>query len=386
MTNGVAGKMLVEIGVMGNRGRLAQTDIEFIHITSSFENNGLNQIINQFRITARKIPKNQVLLLALSCLYSLQEKAMKKTRLNLVAQKIIRSVTDEAKEVQHFDSSPLPDKDVLYRVIRDIFILLFPGYFGHSEMSFDSIDMRIGYRVAKVFEDLRPQVYRELVHGCQKACSPCGNCEKAAEELVYQFLEYIPALRDILNLDVKAAFKNDPAACNFDEIIFSYPGLEAVAVHRVAHFFYKNGLRLLPRIMSEWAHSRTGVDIHPGASIGKYFFIDHGTGVVIGETTIIGDNVTLYQGVTLGALNFPRDSQGKLIRSARRHPTIGNSVIIYAGATILGGNTLIGENSVIGGNVWLTESIPPDTRVIIDNSRLIISSRKHSADKQQVKV
>ncbi len=300
---------------------------------------------------------------------------MRKERLNLAAQRIIRSITADARDVQHFDSSPLPDKEVLYRVIRDIFIILFPGYYGHSEMSFDSIDMRISYRVAKVYEELRPQILRELIHGCQKDCSPCGNCEKASEQLVFQFLEYVPELREALNLDVKAAFKNDPAAVDFDEIIFSYPGLEAVAIHRVAHFFYNFGLRLLPRIMSEWAHSRTGVDIHPGATIGKSFFIDHGTGVVIGETTVIGDNVTLYQGVTLGALNFPRDKNGKIIRNARRHPTIGDSVVIYAGATILGGDTHIGANSVIGGNVWLTSSVPADTRVLIDNSGLKISPR-----------
>ena len=300
---------------------------------------------------------------------------MRKKRLQLAAQNIIRSLRNESKDVQHFDSSPLPDKEVIYRVIGDIFMLLFPGYFGHSEMSFDSIEMRIGYRVARVYEELRPQVHRELIHGCQKACSPCGNCERAAEQLVFQFLEYIPELRDALNLDVKAAFKNDPAAVDFDEIIFSYPGLEAVAVHRVAHFFYRFGLRLIPRIMSEWAHSRTGVDIHPGATIGRSFFIDHGTGVVIGETTVIGNDVTLYQGVTLGALNFPRDKDGKIIRNSKRHPTIGDAVVIYAGATILGGETIIGEHSVIGGNVWLTESVSAHSRVIIDNSRLKISSR-----------
>ncbi len=307
---------------------------------------------------------------------------MRKNRLNHAARKIIQSISEEAKEVQHFDSSPLPDKEILYRVISDIFTLLFPGYFGHSEMSFDSIEMRIGYRVARVYEELRPQVHRELVHGCQKASTSCGQCERAAEQLVFEFLEYVPQLREMLNLDVKAAFKNDPAAVDFDEIIFSYPGLEAVAVHRVAHFFYLHGLRLIPRIMSEWAHSRTGVDIHPGATIGKSFFIDHGTGVVIGETTIIGDDVTLYQGVTLGALNFPRDKQGKVIRNARRHPTICDGVVIYAGATILGGETIIGKNSVVGGNVWLTESVPADTRVVIDNTGLKISSRKPAASNQ----
>lgn len=299
-----------------------------------------------------------------------------KKRLKVLAENIIRSITEESKEVQHFDSSPLPDKEVIYKIIQDIFIILFPGYFGHSEMSFDSIEMRIGYRVARVYEDLRPQVHRELIHGCQKHNSPCGQCTRASEQMVLGFLEFVPELRTMLNYDVKAAFKNDPAAFDFDEIIFSYPGLEAVAVYRVANFFYRNGLRLIPRIMTEWAHSKTGVDIHPGATIGRSFFIDHGTGVVIGETTVIGNEVTLYQGVTLGALNFPRDAEGKVIRRAKRHPTLEDGVVIYAGATILGGETVIGKSSVIGGNVWLTESVSPGSRVVLKNSDLYISSKK----------
>lgn len=309
-----------------------------------------------------------------------------KKKFKQVADKIINSIVASPKEVQHFDGSPLPDKDEIYRLINNIFIILFPGYFGHSEMSFDSIEMRIGYRVAKVYEELRPQIYRELIHGCRNEKSPCGQCAKAADQLVLGFLDRIPDLRADLDLDVKAAFKNDPAAVDFDEIIFSYPGLEAITVHRVAHYFYESGLRLIPRIMTEWAHSRTGVDIHPGATIGKSFFIDHGTGVVIGETTQIGDEVTIYQGVTLGALNFPRDKAGQVIRRAKRHPTIENGVCIYAGATILGGETVIGENSIIGGNVWLTESVPPNTRVLLKKSDLHISTRKpeeKTADKEK---
>lgn len=309
-----------------------------------------------------------------------------KKKFKQVADKIINSIVASPKEVQHFDGSPLPDKEEIYRLINNIFIILFPGYFGHSEMSFDSIEMRIGYRVAKVYEELRPQIYRELIHGCRNEKSPCGQCAKAADQLVLGFLDRIPDLRADLDLDVKAAFKNDPAAVDFDEIIFSYPGLEAIAVHRVAHYFYESGLRLIPRIMTEWAHSRTGVDIHPGATIGKSFFIDHGTGVVIGETTQIGDEVTIYQGVTLGALNFPRDKAGQVIRRAKRHPTIENGVCIYAGATILGGETVIGENSIIGGNVWLTESVPPNTRVLLKKSDLHISTRKpeeKTADKER---
>ena len=201
-----------------------------------------------------------------------------KKKLKVIAESIISSITADKKKVQHFDSSPLPDKEEIYKIIHNIFILLFPGYFGHSEMSFNSVEMRIGYRVAKVYEALKPQAHRELIHDCKSREHPCGRCNDAAETLVLGFLENIPAIREKLNLDIRAAFKNDPAAVDFDEIIFSYPGLEAVAVYRVAHYFYAHGLRLIPRIMTEWAHSRTGVDIHPGAKIGDSFFIDHGTG------------------------------------------------------------------------------------------------------------
>lgn len=303
-----------------------------------------------------------------------------KNRLTEIVDDILRSFADNKMNALHFDNSPLPEKEKIYNLIQNIFVVLFPGYFGHSEMSFESIDMRIGYRVARVYEDLKPQIHRELIHECLKQDDLCGQCEKAAEMLTFGFLESIPRLRKLLALDIQAAFKNDPAAVNFDEIVFSYPGFEAICVYRVAHFFYQNGLRLIPRIITEWAHSRTGVDIHPGATIGECFFIDHGTGVVIGETAQIGTGVTLYQGVTLGALNFPRDENGKIIRTAQRHPTIEDDVVIYAGATILGGKTVIGKNSIIGGNVWLTESIPANTKVMQKNSDLQMASRVNTPE------
>ena len=302
-----------------------------------------------------------------------------KTKLRKVTDYIIDSINSGDRCVQHFDGSPLPDKASVYSLLGNIFILLFPGYFGHSEMSFDSVDMRIGYRVAKVYEDLKPQIHRELIHSCKHKDSPCGQCKPAAEQMVLSFLNALPTIRTQLDLDIKAAYINDPAAKDFDEIIFSYPGLEAVTVFRIAHFFYERGLSLIPRMMTEWAHSKTGVDIHPGAKIGKSFFIDHGTGVVIGETTDIGDNVTIYQGVTLGALNFPRDKKGNIIRQAKRHPTIENGVVIYSGATILGGSTVIGHDSVVGGNVWLTESISPNSRVLMPKSDLNITKRRSMA-------
>ncbi len=186
-----------------------------------------------------------------------------------------------------------------------------------------------------------------------------------------RFLEAIPDLRRILAEDVQAAFEGDPAAKSPDEIVFCYPGVGAVTVYRLAHELHRLGVPLIPRMMTEYAHGKTGIDIHPGATIGRRFFIDHGTGVVIGETTQIGDNVKLYQGVTLGALSFPRDEKtGEIVRDAKRHPTIEDGVVIYANATILGGDTVIGHHSVIGSSAWLTRSIAPFTTVTIENPRL----------------
>jgi serine O-acetyltransferase len=179
-----------------------------------------------------------------------------------------------------------------------------------------------------------------------------------------------PGLREVLATDVLAAYEGDPAARSYDEIVFSYPGIFAVSVYRMAHQLFEQQIPLLPRIMTEYAHTITGIDIHPGAKIGESFFIDHGSGVVIGETTVIGKNVRIYQGVTLGALSLPKDA-GKLLRGKKRHPTIEDDVIIYAGATILGGDTVIGARSVIGGNVWITESVPADTKVLLETPRLI---------------
>ena len=302
---------------------------------------------------------------------------MEQCSIKEVTEKVLDSVMGNSLAIQHFDCNRLPDKESIYKIISDLFVVVFPGYFGHSEMSSETMEVRIGYALGRIYEFLQIQISRELMHTCKKRRPNCGNCEKASKQTVLEFLNEIPEIRMKLELDVKAAFKNDPAAGTYDEIIFSYPGLEAITIHRIAHFFYSRNLRLIPRIMSEYAHSRTGIDIHPGAKIGDGFFIDHGTGVVIGETTVIGNNVTIYQGVTLGALNFPRDVSGQIIRESKRHPTIGNEVVIYAGATILGGMTSIGDRSVIGGNVWLTESVPSDSKVIIADTGLKILHRKH---------
>jgi serine O-acetyltransferase len=187
-----------------------------------------------------------------------------------------------------------------------------------------------------------------------------------ADAVVMRLFNKLAELRALLNEDVLAAFAGDPAAKSVEEIIFSYPAIQAITTHRIAHELYREEVPMIPRILSEHAHGKTGIDIHPGAQIGRSFFIDHGTGVVVGETCVIGNNVKLYQGVTLGALSLPRDSDGTLIRHRKRHPTIEDNVTIYSGATILGGETVIGEGSVIGGNVWLVESVPPHSKVLYD--------------------
>jgi serine O-acetyltransferase len=205
-----------------------------------------------------------------------------------------------------------------------------------------------------------------------KIGTECANPVIDADECASEFLAELPQLRKVLATDVEAAWIGDPAATSLDEIIFSYPSIYAVMVYRIAHVLFKKGVPLIPRIMTEHAHHRTGIDIHPGTRIGSHFFIDHGTAVVIGGTAIIGNNVKLYQGVTLGAFSFDKDVNGRIIRNTKRHPTIEDDVVIYAGATILGGETVIGRGSVIGGNVWLTHSVPPGTRVLQESPNLRI--------------
>lgn len=206
-------------------------------------------------------------------------------------------------------------------------------------------------------------------------CNDCSKCADKALSATRSFLDSLPAIQEMLQGDIQAAFDGDPAAKSNMEVVMSYPAIQAIATYRLAHHLYKHHVPLIPRIMTELAHSRTGIDIHPGAQIGKYFFIDHGTGVVIGETTTIGDHVKIYQGVTLGALSFPLDAEGKPVKGIKRHPDVRDHVTIYAEATILGGNTVIGEGSEIGGNVWLTKSIPPNSTVYNDQPDPKVLSR-----------
>lgn len=285
-------------------------------------------------------------------------------RLHRVVERLIAPDAGRPERIQHFDATPLPAKAEIHDLIGKLLELLFPGYYGTQQVSFENVGFRLKLVAVEVMETLERQVWREAQHVCRRPNPDCEHCRTYARDTALLLVESLPEVRAVLDADVRAAMRNDPAAHSFDEIIFSYPCLIAITVHRVAHVLNRQGLVLIPRIMNEWAHSRTGIDIHPGASIGPGFFIDHGTGVVIGETTIIGQNVTLYQGVTLGALNFPRDGQGNVIRGRRRHPHIEDDVVIYAGATILGGDTVIGRGAVIGGNVWLTESVPAGARVL----------------------
>ncbi|MBN1104532.1 MAG: serine acetyltransferase [Deltaproteobacteria bacterium] len=271
----------------------------------------------------------------------------------------------------HVSPEPLPSRDAAIDLIRRAMRILYPGYFIRSRVDEVNLDYYFGQEVMEFYEHLSEQLTLSVRHECLRHDLPCTRCEERGQEAALDFLKRIPDLRAVLAKDVRAAFEGDPAAGSYDEIIFSYPGLFAVTVHRIAHRIHEMEIPLIPRIMSEYAHSHTGIDIHPAAHIGESFFIDHGTGVVIGETCVIGDRVRLYQGVTLGALSIPRDATEGL-RKQKRHPTIEDDVVIYAGATILGGETVIGARSVIGGNVWITESVPQDTKVFLKKPELVI--------------
>jgi serine O-acetyltransferase len=271
---------------------------------------------------------------------------------------------------EHIDAELIPSLRSVIEIIDRLREILFPGYFTREKIDRTNLKYQTGLSVDAVFEMLAEQITRSLRHECLRYDQPCVECVQLGYQEALRFLESIPKIRKVLATDVRAAYEGDPAAKSYDEIVFSYPGIFAITVYRIAHELFQRQIPLLPRIMTEYAHSITGIDIHPGARIGESFFIDHGTGVVIGETTVIGKNVRLYQGVTLGALSLPRDA-GERLRGKRRHPTIEDHVIIYAGATILGEKSVIGARSVIGGNVWITESVPPDTKVLLERPRLI---------------
>jgi len=269
----------------------------------------------------------------------------------------------------------LPSRTAVIEALKRLFEAFFPGFVGRQFLTHANVAFHTGALLDEVAEELTEQIFAAVTHEGLDGDSDRQRCREFAEAAVVRLYERLPELRRRLLLDVAAAYDGDPAAKNANEVIFSYPGLQAIATYRVAHELELARVPFLPRIMTEWAHSRTGIDIHPGATIGERFFIDHGTGVVIGETTEIGNRVRLYQGVTLGALSLGKDEVERL-RHKKRHPTIEDDVIIYANATILGGGTVIGARSIIGGNVWLTESVAPDTTVFLKKPELVFMEKQ----------
>jgi serine O-acetyltransferase len=299
-------------------------------------------------------------------------------KVSRAADALVASYTREGVKIHHLDRRPLPSRAEAVGVLDALQELLFPGYTGAQGLTGASLRLHVESRMAWLYETLTEQIGRAINHG-HRLDDACPVTERQAAECAEEFISRLPFVRERLATDVKAAYEGDPAAVCYDEIIFSYPGLYAVAVYRLAHELHTLGVPLIPRIMTEHAHARTGIDIHPGTRVGHSFFIDHGTGVVVGGTAVIGDNVKLYQGVTIGAFSFDKDAAGQLVRHTKRHPTIEDDVIVYAGATILGGDTTIGRGSVIGGNVWLTHSVPPGTRVLQDSPRLRIITAEEAA-------
>jgi serine O-acetyltransferase len=273
----------------------------------------------------------------------------------------------------------LPGQGAVRAAVDDLVALLFPGCHGRDPIPDERLARHLEDRLRRVARALRTHVQRALQHECRvqhgRDCSRCGDCARRAEAAVSRLMSSLPAVRAVLEEDLQAAYEGDPAARSTMEVVLSYPGVYAITVHRLAHELYAERVPLIPRVMSEYAHSATGIDIHPGAKIGPGFFIDHGTGVVIGETAVLGRRVKLYQGVTLGALSFEKDEQGRLVKGIKRHPNVEDHVVIYAGATILGGDTTIGHHSEIGGNVWLTHSVPPHSRVYNQQPRPLIRQK-----------
>jgi serine O-acetyltransferase len=270
----------------------------------------------------------------------------------------------------------LPSRQAIVEILRLALDLMYPGYFGTRDADPEGLAQHVAEQIDRLAPKLEQEIENCLCYGRDRqGAVQSGECAPRARNLTECFLAGLPEVRHLLVLDVQAAFDGDPAATNLDEIILAYPGLLAVSVYRVAHSLHELGVPMMARIMTEWAHSQTGCDIHPGAKIGPAFFVDHATGVVIGETTEIGSGVKLYQGVTLGALSFPRDASGQIIRGRKRHPTVENGATLYANATVLGGQTVVGADSVIGGSVFLARSVPPRSRVSLKEPELRVASR-----------
>ncbi len=282
---------------------------------------------------------------------------------------------EAAGGINNIDGLNMPSKHAVGSICEDLLQLLFPGFHDQEPVHSNELQRVTEFRINSIADRLRFEICKSL-RVVDRDCP-----DDRAEQILVEFLHCIPAVRTLLQTDVEAAYEGDPASVSFEEIILSYPFIEAIAIQRLAHGLYKLDLPLLPRIMTEWAHGRTGIDIHPGAEIGSHFFIDHGTGVVIGETCRIGEHVKLYHGVTLGARSFKKDEQGNVVKGGKRHPDVEDRVTIYPGSTVLGGDTVIGARSTIGGNVFLMHSVPADSLVYYEEKQLQILS-KNRAEKE----
>ncbi len=275
----------------------------------------------------------------------------------------ILSSYKESGGINHLDRANLPSKKAIEALCNELLHLLFPGFFSEEAVSTEELPAAAQEIIDQIAHELEEAIAVSL-RIKERAENDTKSLRSDAIAITERFFAGIPQVRALLKTDVEAAYAGDPAARSLEEIVLAYPGLEAVAIQRVAHLLYKESVPLLPRMMTEWAHSRTGIDIHPGATIGSHFFIDHGTGVVIGETCVIGNRVKLYHGVTLGARSFQKDEHGEIIKGTRRHPHVEDDVVIYPNGIILGGDTVIGARSTIGANVFLMKSIPPDTLLV----------------------
>ncbi len=288
-------------------------------------------------------------------------------------QCLVTEILDSYRKVggiNNFDGTNLPSKFAIAEICQDLLQLLFPGFLDQEPIHSKEMRRATAYRIGSIADRLATEVAKSL-----RLSEP--DCPQAeAERVVMKMLQRLPAVRELLRTDVEAAYEGDPATRSFDEIILSYPFLETIAIQRCAHIFHLEKVPLLPRIMTEWAHGRTGIDIHPGAQIGSHFFIDHGTGVVIGETCVIGSHVKLYHGVTLGAKSFQKDDHGRILKGGKRHPNVEDHVTIYPNSTVLGGETVIGKGTTIGGNVFLQQSVPPNSLVYYEETQLKVVPKR----------
>lgn len=297
---------------------------------------------------------------------------------------VVRKIAAAWDTQDRFDKEgpiSLPSHESVVQGIHQARSILFPDFFIQSRLHTVNLELCLAKEMMELYENLSKQIVLSIRHDCFHAGQPCNDSNERGCEAATRFIQALPEIKRVLATDVRAAMEGDPAAQSFDEVIFSYPGLLAITVYRLAHKLHKLGVPLIPRIMTEYAHSLTGIDIHPGARIGESFFIDHGTGVVVGETTKIGDRVRLYQGVTLGALSLPKKDIARF-RNKKRHPTIEDDVIIYSNATILGAKAIIGARSIIGGNVWIIEKVPPDTKVLLEKPKLVFIGNNSEAQKK----